>query len=897
MSHLSLSKRGYVVKKDQLTDQDIKKIERDLTFQPVVNQAFGGLAKPKKFCTYLESKLRYYLPKFYGVANFGPPLEDNLADSGQDVDFTFLWKLLPHQHAGWEKLKDAFLGEGVGSNTLRGGILSVGCGWGKSSTAIYLGSLLKKKMLVLVNKEVLLRQWKDAIEKCSTASVGILQRSKIDVEGKDIVIAMLHSVSMKEYPEELFADFGYCVVDECFTGDQFISTERGPITISELYNSWVKNPTRLPLVESYNVSTGKYEYCRITHAWNRTKSVVYELKFSGLGTIKCTPDHPFLTLSGEWKKAKDLVYGDMVRSNIDRTSPYRPANSSYGKFIRADVLTMPDDNEFSVFDLEIEHNHNFIVCNQLATAGIVAHNCHHISSETFSKALPKIACKYTLGLSATPIRKDGLTQVFLNYLGPFIHRERRTNTNQMWIKYVEVESSSEAFDTEIMQFTGTKDTGKMTTNIASFESVNRLVIEICRILVQAPCFNRKILVLGSRREQLEWLNSTWKAEAYKNYEGKFATGGLYYGNTRMNKKEYWKMLEESAKCDVIWGTSEIAKEGLDIPDLNTLVMLNGGTDVEQAVGRILRKFHEKTPPTVIDMVYKCGNFPRHANIRRDYYEGEEYCLQKTTISIDDDPKSALAHNDHLENYLNTYPPAGDKSILKTRAKNKKYIDEIPLGNHPTELASISVNSGESAVGKKVVSSSSADLKKSIPVEKAPRKKTDDSKWEGEYGSDDEQYMLEHGLETGHLCMLDSDDELGEKGSIVKVNIDGNLQINNSGRNNEEEMPPLEPVVVTVVPESKIGAYDRKKLSTVKDADVGEGIKITPIIRKKTVPSVSSVVTDGAEQIGVNNKKKPSISVVVESTVGKSNKPSISVGGEVRPVVISKRPIKKSIPTA
>ena len=48
--------------------------------------------------------------------------------------------------------------------------------------------------------------------------------------------------------------------------------------------------------------------------------------------------------------------------------------------------------------------------------GPIVSNCHHISSETFSQALPKIATKCTLGLTATPTRADGLTKVFEWYL-------------------------------------------------------------------------------------------------------------------------------------------------------------------------------------------------------------------------------------------------------------------------------------------------------------------------------------------------------------------------------------------------------------------------------------------------------------------------------------------------
>ena len=43
---------------------------------------------------------------------------------------------------------------------------------------------------------------------------------------------------------------------------------------------------------------------------------------------------------------------------------------------------------------------------------VIFDECHHISSETFSRAMQKIVTHYSLGLSATMNRKDGLTKVF-----------------------------------------------------------------------------------------------------------------------------------------------------------------------------------------------------------------------------------------------------------------------------------------------------------------------------------------------------------------------------------------------------------------------------------------------------------------------------------------------------
>ena len=69
--------------------------------------------------------------------------------------------------------------------------------------------------MIIVHKEFLLRQWLERIEQfLPTARVGKIQWSVIDIIDKDIVIGMLQSLSMKDYPEKLFDDFGFTIYDE-----------------------------------------------------------------------------------------------------------------------------------------------------------------------------------------------------------------------------------------------------------------------------------------------------------------------------------------------------------------------------------------------------------------------------------------------------------------------------------------------------------------------------------------------------------------------------------------------------------------------------------------------------------------------------------------------------------
>ena len=76
-------------------------------------------------------------------------------------------------------------------------------------------SELKKKTLVIVNKEFLMNQWIERIlEFLPSARVGRIQGQIIDIDNKDIVLGMLQSISMKDYDAEIFSSFGLTIIDE-----------------------------------------------------------------------------------------------------------------------------------------------------------------------------------------------------------------------------------------------------------------------------------------------------------------------------------------------------------------------------------------------------------------------------------------------------------------------------------------------------------------------------------------------------------------------------------------------------------------------------------------------------------------------------------------------------------
>ena len=86
---------------------------------------------------------------------------------------------------------------------------------GKTVIALNIISKLKTKTLVIVHKGFLVEQWIERIQQfLPKARIGKIQGQIIDIEDKDIVIGMLQSLSMKEYPQNMFKEFGLLIVDE-----------------------------------------------------------------------------------------------------------------------------------------------------------------------------------------------------------------------------------------------------------------------------------------------------------------------------------------------------------------------------------------------------------------------------------------------------------------------------------------------------------------------------------------------------------------------------------------------------------------------------------------------------------------------------------------------------------
>jgi superfamily II DNA or RNA helicase len=277
----------------------------------------------------------------------------------------------------------------------------------------------------------------------------------------------------------------------------------------------------------------------------------------------------------------------------------------------------------------------------------IVDECHHISAEVFSRSLPKVNSQYSLGLSATPKRKDGLSKVFYWFLGPMIYQISKRDDFPVEVNIAEYNCEDENYcKEEVVGFKAQICTPRMINNVTSYYRRLELVIQIIKKLLTQ---GKKILVLSDRRAHLTNIYTAVK-------ERNISDIGYYVGGMKQ------KDLKLSEEKPIILGTYSMSSEGMDIPDLDAIIFASPKSDIIQSIGRILRKKHEK-PPIAWDIVDNFSIFPRQYIKRRAYYRKMKYSIN--IYEINDNP------NISIESMVSQLEKIPKKDCKKKRKKKKE----------------------------------------------------------------------------------------------------------------------------------------------------------------------------------------------------------------------------------
>lgn len=249
--------------------------------------------------------------------------------------------------------------------------------------------------------------------------------------------------------------------------------------------------------------------------------------------------------------------------------------------------------------------------------------CHHTGAQVFSRVFRKMTTKYTLGLSATLNRKDGLTKVFKWYIGEVVFKSNsQRNVDSMQVTVVKYYDADPSYSRDVRMFNGNPNISRMVTNICSFKPRTKLVVSILGSLLHDNPL-RKVLIMSDRRSHLEELQE----EIHMNLNG--LECGLCYGGLPAAQ------IQESGRRQVLLGTYAYVSEGFDLPGLNTMILASPKSDVVQSVGRILRDKPEcrMCHPLVIDIIDDFSIFPVQAKKREKYYASKGYDIRELETQV------------------------------------------------------------------------------------------------------------------------------------------------------------------------------------------------------------------------------------------------------------------------
>lgn len=235
---------------------------------------------------------------------------------------------------------------------------------------------------------------------------------------------------------------------------------------------------------------------------------------------------------------------------------------------------------------------------------------HRTAAQVFSQAFRTVTCKYSIGLTATPKRKDGLTKVFKWYIGDIAYESKKVR-DTVEVRFHRYYNPSPDYSRVHVLYNKKPNISRMINSICEFvprvEFITDLILDI---LKEEP--NRRFLILSDRRQHVHLIKES--LDKYK------LDSGICYGGLKQED------LKKSELCQFIIGTFQMVAEGYDVKGLDTLILASPKGDVIQICGRILRDRLEdrKHTPLIIDLIDNFGTFPNQAKKRHTYYKKCKY---------------------------------------------------------------------------------------------------------------------------------------------------------------------------------------------------------------------------------------------------------------------------------
>nr|WP_306218684.1 DEAD/DEAH box helicase [Pseudomonas sp. Pse1] len=255
---------------------------------------------------------------------------------------------------------------------------------------------------------------------------------------------------------------------------------------------------------------------------------------------------------------------------------------------------------------------------------IIVDECHHVSAVSFESLLRSAVAKYVVGLTATPIRRDGQQPIIFMQCGPIRHSATRPASSPHDLSVVPRLLSKPIV---VPDGSGIQDVFRRLAD--DVERTAKIVSEVELAFSQG----RKILVLTERTEHVDALETELKGRVHN----LFTLHGRVPKKQRIARMHDLDSLPPDAPR-VLVATGKLVGEGFDHPALDTLVLampISWKGILQQYAGRLHRAHADKADVRVIDFV-DAGNVAlmRMWDKRQAGYKAMGYRMADSLATMD-----------------------------------------------------------------------------------------------------------------------------------------------------------------------------------------------------------------------------------------------------------------------
>ena len=263
------------------------------------------------------------------------------------------------------------------------------------------------------------------------------------------------------------------------------------------------------------------------------------------------------------------------------------------------------DPPIVIANIQTARKHGVTLSNKFGL--LVIDEAHHCCAATFSQIIDESRARYTVGLTGTLKRKDGLEATFKGYFGEKVYVPAVSNT---------LKPNIHGYSTRI------PIPGNMTIPWA--HRINELVEnpkykELVLGLAKAyKDMGHKVLVVSDRVEFLKWIT--------ENIEDSHLIVGQGESSKLEERNRIMKAVA-TGEPTVLCASISIFSEGVSLNELSCLInttSTNNESLVEQLAGRIMRITNDKIHPVVVDIGLSGATGSKHKSIRYACYGKNEW---------------------------------------------------------------------------------------------------------------------------------------------------------------------------------------------------------------------------------------------------------------------------------